>query len=155
MKAPRPDGVQDSGSRISEVYTVIQKYIQLYTTIFYWLHRKYNANIDYKTRDSTEIERHRTEEQVSNYRPFLCLSLLWKLLTCVIADKVNNFLEKVNLLPEEQKGCMKKSRKNCYVLYVNRWISRGMSKEEEFSCWMGWLQEGLQECLSQLALKSD
>ena len=41
----------------------------------------------------------------NNYRPIPCLTLMWKLLTGIVADEIYNHLEKKNLLLEEQKGC--------------------------------------------------
>ena len=37
---------------------------------------------------------------VGNYRPIVCLHLLWKLLTGIINEKVYNHLNQQNLLPE-------------------------------------------------------
>ena len=47
---------------------------------------------------------------VDNYRPISCLPLMWKLLTGMIAGEVYKYLEKENILPDEQKGCRKGSR---------------------------------------------
>ena len=41
----------------------------------------------------------------SNYKPVICLPLMWKLLTGVIADQIYAYLDQQKLLPEEQKGC--------------------------------------------------
>ena len=46
----------------------------------------------------------------SNYRPVTCLLLMWKLLLDVIADQIYGHLDQHKLLPEEQKGCRKRSR---------------------------------------------
>ena len=46
----------------------------------------------------------------SNYRPIICLPLMWKLLSGVIEDRIYGCLDKQKLLPEEQKGCRKISR---------------------------------------------
>ena len=46
----------------------------------------------------------------SNYRPIVCLPLMWKLLTGIFADKIYDHLLSNNLLPDEQKGCRKRSR---------------------------------------------
>lgn len=39
---------------------------------------------------------------VGNYTPIACLSLLWKLLSGIIVDKVYKHLDEQHLLPEEQ-----------------------------------------------------
>ena len=46
----------------------------------------------------------------SNYRPITCLPLMWKLLSGIFAGKIYEHLETNDLLPEEQKGCRKRSR---------------------------------------------
>ena len=56
----------------------------------------------------------------SNYRPITCLSLMWKFLTGVIADQIYAHLDQEKLLPEEQKGCRKRSRGTNDLLYIDR-----------------------------------
>ena len=55
----------------------------------------------------------------SNYRPINCLSLMWKLLTGVIADQIYAHLDQEKLLPEEQKGCSKGCRGTNDLLYID------------------------------------
>ena len=45
-----------------------------------------------------------------NYRPITCLSVVWKLLTSIIYQKINFHLRSNNLFPVEQKGCFCQSR---------------------------------------------
>ena len=40
----------------------------------------------------------------SNYRPITCLTLVWKLLTCILANEIYGYLEKKMLLPENRRG---------------------------------------------------
>ena len=42
---------------------------------------------------------------VDNYQPTICLQLMWKLLTGVIAEEMYNYLEREKILPKEKKGC--------------------------------------------------
>ena len=51
------------------------------------------------------------ENVVDNYRPILCLPLMWKLMTEIKAIIVYEFLKRFNLLPVEQKGCRRNSRR--------------------------------------------
>ena len=64
------------------------------------------------TRGSTSLLQKDTSKEnvASNYRPIICLSLMWKLLTGVIADQIYAHLDEEKLLPEEQKGCREDSR---------------------------------------------
>ena len=54
----------------------------------------------------------------SNYRPITCLPLVWKLLTGILADEIYYFLEKIMLLPEEQKTCRGKCKGTSNLLFV-------------------------------------
>ena len=47
---------------------------------------------------------------VDNYRPIACLPLMWKLLTGIFAEKIYDHLHANKALPDEQKGCRKRSR---------------------------------------------
>ena len=56
----------------------------------------------------------------SNYRPITCLSLMWKLLTGVIADQIYAHLDQEKLLPEEKKGYREGYRGTNDLLYIDR-----------------------------------
>ena len=60
----------------------------------------------------------------SNYRPITSLSLVWKLLTGVIGEEVYGFLDTNLLLPQEQKGCRRKSRGTNDLLFIEKMIMR-------------------------------
>ena len=47
---------------------------------------------------------------VENFRPIICLLLMWNLLTGIISEDMYYFMEKEKLLPEQQKGCRRKSK---------------------------------------------
>ena len=73
----------------------------------------------------------------SNYRPIPCLSLMWKLLTGVIADQIYAHLDQEKLLPEEQKGCRKGSR-GTDLLYIDRAVIKEV-KSRNKNLAMAWL----------------
>ena len=54
------------------------------------------------------------------YRPITCLSLMWRLLPGVIADRIYGHLDQQKLLTEEQKGGRKRSRGTNDLLYIDR-----------------------------------
>ena len=60
----------------------------------------------------------------SNYRPITCFLSMWKLLSGVIADQIYGHLDQQKLLPEEQKGCRKRSRGTNDLLYIDRAVIR-------------------------------
>ena len=56
----------------------------------------------------------------SNYRPITCLPITWKILTGMISEEIYSYLNVNGLLPEEQKGCRKKSRGTGDLLYIDK-----------------------------------
>ena len=63
-----------------------------------------------------------------NFRPITCLPLMWKLLTRIISEDMYCFMETGNLLPEEQKGCRKKSRGTKDQLLIDKTILKDCRK---------------------------
>ena len=55
----------------------------------------------------------------SNYRPITCLTLMWTLLSDVIADQIYGHLDQQKLIPEEQKGWRKRCRGTNDLLYID------------------------------------
>ena len=74
----------------------------------------------------------------SNYRPITCLPLMWKLLSGVITDQIYGYLDQQTLLPEEQKGCRKRSRGNNHLLYIDRAVIREV-KSRKKNLAMAWI----------------
>ena len=52
------------------------------------------------------------------------MPLIWKLLKVAVVDQIYGDLDKLKLLPVEQKGCRKKSRQNNDFLYIDRAVIR-------------------------------
>jgi hypothetical protein len=74
----------------------------------------------------------------SNYRPIACLPLMWKLLTGIFADKIYDHLEVNRLLPDEQKGCRRRSRGTKDQLLIDKAVLReAKSKNRNLS--MAWI----------------
>ena len=48
-----------------------------------------------------------------------------------IADQIYWDLDQQKLLPEEQKGCMKRSRENNYLLYTDRAVIREVKSKKK------------------------
>ena len=65
---------------------------------------------------------------VENYRPITCLPLMWKLLTGVIAEDMYTYLEKENLVPNEQKGCKRNSRGTKDQLLIDKTVLKDCRK---------------------------
>ena len=56
---------------------------------------------------------------------------MWKLLSGVIADQLYGHLDQQKLLPEEQKGCRKRSRGTNDLLYIDRTVIREVKSREK------------------------
>ena len=74
----------------------------------------------------------------SNFRPITCLSLMWKLLTGVIADQIYAHLDQEKLLLEEQKGCRKDSRGTNDLLHSDRAVIKEI-KSRNKNLAMAWI----------------
>ena len=56
------------------------------------------------------LQKEQNTEDPSKYRPITCQPTMYKMLTSVIAAKINEYLNAHNILTEEQKGCYKNSK---------------------------------------------
>ena len=63
-----------------------------------------------------------------NYRPITCLTTSFKLMTAIIAESMLNHLENNGLIPDEQKGNSRKSRRTKYQLFIGKMILRNAKR---------------------------
>ena len=75
--------------------------------------------------------------RADNYRPIACLPLMWKLLTGILADKIYDHLAGNSLLPDEQKGCRKRSRGTKDQLLIDKMILKDAKLGKNLS--MAWI----------------
>ena len=66
------------------------------------------------------------------------MPLIWKLLSGVIVDQIYAHLDQKKLLPEEQKGCRKGSRKTNDLLYIDRAVIKEV-KSRNRNLAMAWI----------------
>ena len=57
-----------------------------------------------------------------NFRPITCLPLMWKCITGIITESIYGFLEGNMALPNEQKGCRRKSRGTKDQLIIDKMV---------------------------------
>ena len=55
----------------------------------------------------------------NNYRPIICLPMMWKILTAQIREDIYDSLISRRLFPKEQKGCRKWTRGTEELLYID------------------------------------
>ena len=73
-----------------------------------------------------------------NYKPIACLPLMWKLLTGIFSQKIYTYLEESSLLPDEQKGCRRKSRGTKDQLLIDKMILKD-AKRGSKNLAMAWI----------------
>ena len=131
-KAPGPDGVQGFWlKRFKSIHQYLEKYLAecLKGQTPTWMTKGRTVLIQ---KDKSK------GRDASNYRPITCLPLCWKLLTALLSDEIYLFLEENQFLPEEQKGCRRKSRGTGDQLYIDKMILREV-KVRKKSLAMGWI----------------
>ena len=74
----------------------------------------------------------------SNDRRIICLPLMCKLLSGVIADQIDRHLDQQKILPEEQKGCKKRSRGTNDLIYID-WAVIRQIKSRKKNLAMTWI----------------
>ena len=77
---------------------------------------------------------------VEYFRPITCVTLMWELLTVMISEDMCCFMENENLLPEDQKGCRRKSRGTKDQLLIDNFqrtkkVAGGKVGEQRISYW--------------------
>ena len=68
--------------------------------------------------------------EVSNYRSITCLPNTWKSITDIVTDEIYNHLEENDLLPEEQKGCRRKSRGTMDQLLIDKAVMKNRRRRK-------------------------
>ena len=63
-----------------------------------------------------------------NYRPISCLPLMWKLMTGISSTAMCSYLESIDRLPTEQKGCRKESRSTKDQLLIDKTVMNDCRK---------------------------
>ena len=78
----------------------------------------------------------------NNYRPLICLPIMWKILTAQIREKIYYSLTSRGLFHDDQKGCRKGSRGTA-ELHTSTHPKWEQDKTEKTSYGPDWLQKGM------------
>ena len=99
-----------------------------------------NDTPDWLTRGRTTliIKDKAKRNDVANFRPITCVPLMWKLFTGILGDEMYEHFERENLLPEEQKGCRRKSRGTKDQLLIDKMILKNC-KRRQTGLGMAWI----------------
>ena len=132
-KAPGPDGIRGFW---------FKKFPSLHTSIAASLQEVLKSGLvpDWMVKGRTVlIQKDSAKGNVaSNYRPIACLPLMWKLLTGIFADKIYDHLMDNKVLPDEQKGCRRRSRGTKDQLLIDKMILREARAKQRFLS-MAWI----------------
>jgi hypothetical protein len=86
---------------------------------------------DFLTEGKTYIKpKNEQTQNPANYRPITCLPTLYKIITSIIANKIETHLTQNNILTEEQKGCRKHSQGCKEQLIIDSVILKQAEKEK-------------------------
>ena len=75
---------------------------------------------------------------VENYRQITCIPLMWKFLTGVINEEMYDYLKQEKLLPEEQKGCKRGSRRTKGQFLIDKTVLDCKKRHTNLS--MAWIE---------------
>jgi hypothetical protein len=100
----------------------------------------------------------------SNYRPITCLPTTFKLMTAIIADSMQDYLEQHGLIPDEQKGNRRQSRGTKDQLLIDKMILRN-AKRRKVNLHVAWIDykkafdslphSWIAKCLDMLGISSN
>ena len=91
-----------------------------------------------KGRTSLIEKKSMTTFDKTNYRPITCLSTIWKLFSALIANQIYKHLHTNNLIPSEQKGCIRKTLGTIDQLYIDKEILHHY-KNHQLSLFQSWI----------------
>ena len=77
-------------------------------------------------------------ENPKNYRPIACLSTSYKVLTSIITERSYTHIAKNNILPEEQRGCVRNSYGCKDQLLINKMIIEDCKRKKK-NLRMAWI----------------
>jgi len=75
---------------------------------------------------------------VTNYRPITCLSNVWKIFSACLSNQIYNHLQRNKILPNEQKGCIKRSMGTVEQLLIDKAVTN-YAKKKKISQYVAWI----------------
>ena len=94
--------------------------------------------MDDQRKDDIDLKRPMKRNRPNNYRPIMCLPIMWKILTVQIREEIYPSLTSRRLFPERQKGCRRGSRGIRELLYIDQPILNE-SKTRHKNLAMDWI----------------
>ena len=78
------------------------------------------------------IPKNENTENSKNYRAVTCLPTLYKLITSVISRRKQKYMDDENLIPKEQKGCYRVSKRCKDQLLISKAILQECKRRKKF-----------------------
>ena len=89
----------------------------------------------YTTAQAYLLPKSKDTENPKNYRPIACLSTSYKVLTLILSER--SYIANNNILPEEQRGCIRNSYGCKDQLLINKMIIEDCKKAKNLN--MSWI----------------
>ena len=84
------------------------------------------------------LSKYKDTENPKNYRPIACLSTSYKVLPSILTERSYTHITKNNILPEEQRGCVRNSYGSKDHLLINKMIIENCKKMKK-NLSMSWI----------------
>ena len=62
--------------------------------------------------------------EISHFRPIMCLPIIWKVFIGILAEQVYGHMKSEKLLPDEQKGCRRQSKGTKGLLMIDKMVKK-------------------------------
>lgn len=62
--------------------------------------------------------------EISHFRPIMCLPIIWKVFIVILAEQVYGHMNSEKLLPDEQKGCRRQSKGTKGLLMIDKMVKK-------------------------------
>jgi hypothetical protein len=77
-------------------------------------------------------------EKPKNYRAITCLPTIYKLITSIISQRTQRYIDDQNLMPKEQKGCCRGSKGRKNQLLISKALLQECKRRKKNLC-MAWI----------------
>jgi hypothetical protein len=77
------------------------------------------------------IPKNENNEKLKNYRPITCLPTIYKLITSIISKRMQRYIDDQNLMPQEQNGCCRGSKRMQRSIANFKSNNTGMQTQKE------------------------
>ena len=132
-KSPGPDAVPNFW--LKQLTTLHQHLLNAYNQA---IENQENLPDWFSTAQTYLLPKNKDTENPKNYRPIACLSTSYKVFTSILTERSYTHITKNDILPEEQRGCVRDSYGCKDQLLINKMIIEDC-KEKKKNLSMTWI----------------